>query len=120
MIHISVYLFTVMHSIALSKTVRDRGLPNNIETGSIEMPRLHSCFVVLEDDFNEVMKCESNDRGARLGRSTLSGLVLDGVEIKDTRDVKPVSKLQWRRWIHIGDPINSISKLAVYLCCCIL
>ena len=84
-----------------------RGLPDNVETVSIQMPRLDSGFIVLEDDFNKVMKGGSNDRCAK-DCGTKSWHFLDCVQVKDTRDVEPVSQLQWGGWINVGDTINSI------------
>lgn len=92
------------------------GLPNNIETGSIEMPRLDRGLIVLEDNFNVVMKSCWNDRGAKLCGSARSWCVLDGIQIEDAGNVKPVGKLQWGGRVRIGDPINSIPELVVYLC----
>jgi hypothetical protein len=86
---------------------RSRGLPNNVENESIKMPRLGRGFIVLEDDFNKVMKGGSNDRGAEDCRAR-SWSVLDCVEAKDTGDVKPVCELQWGVWIDVGDSVNSI------------
>lgn len=89
-------------------------LPNNVEAISIKMPRLKCGFGVLEYNFNEVVKCGSYDRGTKPCWAS-SGFVLDCVEVKYTRDVKPVSQLQGGLWINIGDIVYGIAKLATNL-----
>ena len=72
------------------------------------MPRLDSGFIVLEDNFYEVMKGSSYYRGAKNCRDR-KRKILDGVRLENTRDVVIVSKLQWGCGVDIGDTINSIS-----------
>lgn len=80
------------------------------------MPRLDSGLIVLEDEFYVVMKSSRNDGYTKLCGGARSWFVLDRVIIEDAGNVVPVGKLQWSGWIHVGDSINSISKLAVYIC----
>lgn len=80
------------------------------------MPRLDRVFIVLEDDFSEVMEGSSNDRGAKDCRARSWGVLYCG-EVKDTGDVKPVCELQRGVWILVGDIVNSIPQLLVtYFC----
>lgn len=77
---------------------------------SIEMPRLDRGLIVLEDNFNVVMKSCWNDRGAKLCGSARSWCVLDGIQIEDAGNVKPVGKLQWGGRVRIGDRSLSFSS----------
>lgn len=79
------------------------------------MPRLNGGLVVLEDDFNEVVEGGIDNGGAEDCRAW-SGRVLDGVEVKYTRNFEIISELQWGGWINVGDPVNCISKLPTDLC----
>lgn len=79
------------------------------------MPRLDFFLVVLEDNFREVMKGGSDHRGVVNDRSSCRWPILDCVEVEHPRDVEPVRELQWGFWIHVGDSINSVSKLTTNL-----
>ena len=91
---------------------KNRYLPNNPKIISIKMPRLHGVFLVLENDFDEVVEGDSYDRCGYKCRA-LGGNGLNRIHTKDTRDVKIISKLQRGIRINVGDPVNSVSLFPI-------
>lgn len=77
------------------------------------MPRLNGFFIVLENNFNEIMEgCWHNGGGYVCG--TTGGKRLDGIQVEDSKDVEIISKLQRGVRIDVRDSVNSITLLSIY------
>lgn len=108
------YLKSNLKRLKMDINRRLLDLRNNIETISIQMPRLNSGLVVLENNFHKVMKSGSYNWGAKVCWAC-SEIFLDRVQAKDPRNVVPISQFQWGAWINVRHSINCVSKLSTNL-----
>lgn len=87
-------------------------LPDHPEVVSIEMPRLYCVFVVLEDNFEELMKVGRQDRGGDERRTT-GRSTLERTHTKDSSDVEVVSELERGIGINVGCTVNGVPLLPI-------